>query len=922
MMSSPDSDSYEPQHEFDSPFLNETVFTDEAAAQASQVWELRRAALELESPFLNEFEIWQEATIESEFEEEEELYDELEEEFYDGLEEEEFNEESKEEALQKSFNDVNDVRLSKEVKPEIFQDLLTKKKEGQQPKVVFLAGLMGSKLSVRKPSGKLDVIWDPPRFLGGIDLTDIKKEGNGFNDSGNVMPTGIIQFGRLYEDIIKELKLCSELLEFSYDWRLSNSVNAKRLRQTIISKWPKLARDHKEEKITIITHSMGGLLSRYFIEELQGYKFVKRLIAVGTPHIGVPEALIGLRLIHRTKQKIFLNRFSSIMELLPVYDFIHTQTGEKEKFSQTYKNLFNRIEKGALKSKLRDFMKENKMSINDLITSFRKGLINDPEKLNGWLKNKNIQYVFIGSTGLKTIQGFQGKIKIMSKEGDGTVPLKSALWHPILKNQSNIKRIQFDGILHRRMFKDELIQKTCVDFMKSVSSDYSCVKPQLEERELIESETEACATLPISHAPIPCRFYTIKHKIDTKGLIDLAERAYAVNSNKLKLAQWINDHPYNQRFWRKDNASEGFPKGRISFNPRFSSDISQQANAIGLAPRGNAFATIFIPPPPDWLGKTFPSCDQAEVEAETPQRDIESKFWAVEEELEPELLWERPYLLTSDLNNERLEEEKEELEEILDENLLEETETESFESLSNLEALEEEDIEPDLEFHLSSEYEEIDEEELEYEDFEHFSYESNSKQLEENNSEVQYEEEELFDDFLEEIEEEIDESAWRMRPPVRYQANRYICWAEAISSWSMVTRGVKKFKLGQDVIGFFKPLGVVNSDESIILPEGMNEAQRFFGLKFKKFEQGNNLSGINWVPMLRHSHLIVIFQRPGATYFHFVVVYGVDRFHICFMDPELNPDSPSLDKVKRNRVCARLENFGAGADKFWVFWKA
>ncbi|MGB3297212.1 MAG: trypsin-like peptidase domain-containing protein [Phormidesmis sp.] len=171
-------------------------------------------------------------------------------------------------------------------------------------------------------------------------------------------------------------------------------------------------------------------------------------------------------------------------------------------------------------------------------------------------------------------------------------------------------------------------------------------------------------------------------------------------------------------------------------------------------------------------------------------------------------------------------------------------------------------------------------------------------------------------------EGEIDESVWRMRPPVRYQADRYICWAEAISSWSMVTKGVRKFKTGQDAIDFFKPYGVVAANDSLKLPEGMEKAKSVFDLDFKKLEQGDHLSAINWVPMLRRSHLIVIFKRPDAVYFHFVVVFGVDRFHICFMDPELNPALPTLDKVKRNRVCSRLENFGAGADEFYVFWKA
>lgn len=61
MTSLSDSDSHEPQHEFDSPFLNETVFTNEAATRASQVWEARYSSFnKIQSPFLDESELWQE----------------------------------------------------------------------------------------------------------------------------------------------------------------------------------------------------------------------------------------------------------------------------------------------------------------------------------------------------------------------------------------------------------------------------------------------------------------------------------------------------------------------------------------------------------------------------------------------------------------------------------------------------------------------------------------------------------------------------------------------------------------------------------------------------------------------------------------------------------------------------------------------
>lgn len=130
-------------------------------------------------------------------------------------------------------------------------------------------------------------------------------------------------------------------------------------------------------------------------------------------------------------------------------------------------------------------------------------------------------------------------------------------------------------------------------------SDYSCVMPRLHELEF-ETQASSCRLVSMVHKPTPGRFYTIKKGIDRKGLIDLAGRAYRVRSfsAKKKLSQWINNHRYNHRFWRKNLANSLYPQGRISFSPRFSRDIDQQRRATGAAPFGHAFATIYIPPPP------------------------------------------------------------------------------------------------------------------------------------------------------------------------------------------------------------------------------------------------------------------------------------------------------------------------------------
>ena len=63
--------------------------------------------------------------------------------------------------------------------------------------------------------------------------------------------------------------------------------SAKRMAETI-DKW------EVDSPITIIAHSMGSLVSRYYIEKLGGRHKVGRLIVIGGPHAGAPSALAQL----------------------------------------------------------------------------------------------------------------------------------------------------------------------------------------------------------------------------------------------------------------------------------------------------------------------------------------------------------------------------------------------------------------------------------------------------------------------------------------------------------------------------------------------------------------------------------------------------------------------------------------------------
>lgn len=79
------------------------------------------------------------------------------------------------------------------------------------------------------------------------------------------------------------------LLEFAWDWRQDLLLVSRQLGEQI-EHW----RDQSEEArapITIIAHSLGCLIARYYVERLGGHSIVNRLILIGGTHYGIPKAL-------------------------------------------------------------------------------------------------------------------------------------------------------------------------------------------------------------------------------------------------------------------------------------------------------------------------------------------------------------------------------------------------------------------------------------------------------------------------------------------------------------------------------------------------------------------------------------------------------------------------------------------------------
>lgn len=144
-----------------------------------------------------------------------------------------------------------------------------------------------------------------------------------------------VSISNQYGDLIYSLNQCGfhedsdapTLKVFPYDWRKDNAEAAHLLADCVDA----MASDSGDNvEITLLAHSMGGLVSRYYLESGKyssrpGFSCIRRLITLGTPHYGAPIALTAAL---GQEKRLFLSaaqvqriandkRFPSLYQLLP-----------------------------------------------------------------------------------------------------------------------------------------------------------------------------------------------------------------------------------------------------------------------------------------------------------------------------------------------------------------------------------------------------------------------------------------------------------------------------------------------------------------------------------------------------------------------------------------------------------------------------
>jgi pimeloyl-ACP methyl ester carboxylesterase len=247
--------------------------------------------------------------------------------------------------------------------------------------VVFVPGIAGSKLRLNPGMPNSEIRWIPPSLRLnpldplGISVLALNSNGESVNSvdvpdvirsepvAGKDVPyevynylinnlvddSGYTEYNFFDNPYLRTLAGCvtnqpvkPTLFVFAYDWRKNNAQNTAALKEYIDCVRLIYHDVNPDQKVNIVAHSMGGLVSRRYILDYPNNNNVKKLITVNSPFLGAPRAIhvmetgsfidgafgsdidgeaeIGSFVTARAMRNL-ANNFKGAHELLPSYNY-------------------------------------------------------------------------------------------------------------------------------------------------------------------------------------------------------------------------------------------------------------------------------------------------------------------------------------------------------------------------------------------------------------------------------------------------------------------------------------------------------------------------------------------------------------------------------------------------------------------------
>jgi pSer/pThr/pTyr-binding forkhead associated (FHA) protein len=203
--------------------------------------------------------------------------------------------------------------------------------------VVFVPGLMGSELWLgnERVWPNVKTIFTNPEIFAYP--SDIPLEPRSIVDELVIVPNliKVDQYNRLGDYLVEELDYNRgvDFFEFPYDWRQDVRISAHQLGQLI-------EKISSSQPVIIIGHSLGTMVTRYYVERLDGHKHVERVILMGGPHKGAVKGLASMLVapevlpfgIMGERLREILFTYPSSYQILPDYPVGIDQHGNKIDF--------------------------------------------------------------------------------------------------------------------------------------------------------------------------------------------------------------------------------------------------------------------------------------------------------------------------------------------------------------------------------------------------------------------------------------------------------------------------------------------------------------------------------------------------------------------------------------------------------------
>ncbi len=289
--------------------------------------------------------------------------------------------------------------------------------------VVILPGIMGSELTLADNTQSQWLVWFHMFHIyrGWLEKLQLDEAGRDELDRDyRAFPTNV--WNKYYGEIVLHLSRNWKARAFWYDWRKSLSSASFDLAHFI-------HREFHGEDVTLVAHSMGGLVARTLLLDQTNRKLVKRLIMLGTPNYGsfeVPQIFTGIQ--GTVKSLITLaggltGFFSSspkteMLELLDSFPGVYQLMPWPEKVSANQKPLVKKL-----------YDPTSYFPVNPTVSSRHlQNALNHHQELNKKVIDAK-KLIYIAGYGERTFDGIRNENKLdetagyrLTRLGDGSVP--------------------------------------------------------------------------------------------------------------------------------------------------------------------------------------------------------------------------------------------------------------------------------------------------------------------------------------------------------------------------------------------------------------------------------------------------------------------------------------------------------------------